>query len=840
MSTLPLPTPILSQPEAIKELLQLAEISRKGEDGGVVREWCKDVERLTTSLSSPNFKTIKLLFGKSRAEPIYSLFPTAALAVTAAFIRTVSTNRLGKYVSRPLSDLTPAELKMKNGWEDALADIIGSIADWCEWSEDKKAKSYVGQAVYPSIGMLLSNTSSKRLGDPLKKAVLEIFESTLAETRSNRALFLDASQGVMGPRKLGDLLLAKPVHQASHLLTLDIVAHCLPKGGEERKDYAETIFRSLFVVDVREALETLLIGTSRSEFIQTRPKILKVLAKFDIDRLQLFPLLSAARSSEGTTQLLASKEDQSLIKKALKFVYLDSTSVIFSYSVDDAEKTVAVPFDAIVATKFDSQVNGDDQTTTLTITDESGETFKYKLKCPQATIQRVCASRPFKTAVEPPSEDLRSFHRASTMEATGITLRSPEMVKRSVPPAERLSQRPASVAPSNVIEQEEEEVGESSQAAVRSQKERIEVMEGFTVPSQSPESLDGTSKSTPKDAGLSVSPTESKPTKSKSDKRPSSKRVAALVGTSEPLSKELFGDSDSELSTPGSKEMAAIVASKSPKRKRVELDEGDEDQNADGGGGGDATVVNAPTPKKKKTRKNEELPPPTESMDLDDDDEGRTQPSSFPPPPPRQSIPKHKYGTSAANRKKPSSKTKSTTSKRDSKTRSPSNHEAEEPDPYDELPTAASEPGLVNPIASQREQKKQPAKSKVVKPPVAAKGRVGGKRKVDEDEEEQDVESQLSSTPPPKKSTTTAGASKKKSKKAIEEEEEEPPKEKSKIKIKRGGAAGAAAPSGSTKKEAGKEKKKQEEKEVDTSVRRVWVGGEEGEGKGEEGEGEGE
>lgn len=107
---------------------------------------------------------------------------------------------------------------MKNGWEDALADIIGSIAvssvpaeieegtgpDFStrldfephrtgasgrrtrrvsspfsisplrlgtDRSFSSAAKSYVGQAVYPSIGMLLSNTSSKRLGDPLKKAV---------------------------------------------------------------------------------------------------------------------------------------------------------------------------------------------------------------------------------------------------------------------------------------------------------------------------------------------------------------------------------------------------------------------------------------------------------------------------------------------------------------------------------------------------------------------------------------------------------------------------------------------------------------------------------------------
>ena len=68
------------------------------------------------------------------------------------------------------------------------------------------------------------------------------------------------------------------------------------------------------------------------------------------------------------------------------------------------------------------------------------------------------------------------------MEATGIALRSPEMVKKrereSVPPVDRFSQRPASVAPRSGIEEEQEQVGESSQSAVKSQKERIEVMKG--------------------------------------------------------------------------------------------------------------------------------------------------------------------------------------------------------------------------------------------------------------------------------------------------------------------------------------------------------------------------
>jgi hypothetical protein len=81
----------------------------------------------TSSLSSPDFGAISTLFGQDEMHPLYDLFPEGALSVTAAFLRTIHVNRLGKYLSRQLSDLSPAEWTAKNAWEDAFADILSSI-----------------------------------------------------------------------------------------------------------------------------------------------------------------------------------------------------------------------------------------------------------------------------------------------------------------------------------------------------------------------------------------------------------------------------------------------------------------------------------------------------------------------------------------------------------------------------------------------------------------------------------------------------------------------------------------------------------------------------------------
>lgn len=131
------------------------------------------------------------------------------------------------------------------------------------------------------------------------------------------------------------------VHQASHLLSLDIAAHCLPKQIDDRKKYSSAIFFSLSGTDVANALETLLNETKRSDWNQTRIKILKLLVMYDSERLALFPLVSATRSSTGTRELLGGKDDRDLLKMGMKWLYLDSTSVCFNINEKDGRETVS-------------------------------------------------------------------------------------------------------------------------------------------------------------------------------------------------------------------------------------------------------------------------------------------------------------------------------------------------------------------------------------------------------------------------------------------------------------------------------------------------------------------
>ena len=75
---------------------------------------------------------------------------------------------------------------------------------------------------------------------------------------------------------------------------------------------------------------------------QERSRLLKILAKYDIDRLQLFPMTEATRSSKGGKQLLVAKEDRALVKEELKFLYFDSASVLFSYESGNDEENVSI------------------------------------------------------------------------------------------------------------------------------------------------------------------------------------------------------------------------------------------------------------------------------------------------------------------------------------------------------------------------------------------------------------------------------------------------------------------------------------------------------------------
>lgn len=81
----------------------------------------------TKSIANPDHQAIKALFGEVRVHPLYTLFPEAALSVTAAFLRTISANRLGKYLSRETEDLSHAEITAKTAWEDTYSSILSSI-----------------------------------------------------------------------------------------------------------------------------------------------------------------------------------------------------------------------------------------------------------------------------------------------------------------------------------------------------------------------------------------------------------------------------------------------------------------------------------------------------------------------------------------------------------------------------------------------------------------------------------------------------------------------------------------------------------------------------------------
>ena len=81
------------------------------------------------SLTSPsfNFDKIIALFGRDRAHPLYDLFPEAALVVTDAFLRTINSNRFGKFLTPPTEDLTASERSLKSAWENTFAKIVDSI-----------------------------------------------------------------------------------------------------------------------------------------------------------------------------------------------------------------------------------------------------------------------------------------------------------------------------------------------------------------------------------------------------------------------------------------------------------------------------------------------------------------------------------------------------------------------------------------------------------------------------------------------------------------------------------------------------------------------------------------
>ncbi|KAL7415220.1 hypothetical protein BDY24DRAFT_287235 [Mrakia frigida] len=515
----------------------------------------------------------------------------------------------------------------------------------------------------------------------LSSQIAELLEQTVAGCKPNKLLLSDTTKGTgfLKIKTIGELFFSST--HTSHPLPsayLDLIAHLNPrlKEPELRTKHAEIAFKS-FEGALGEKLKKLLVETPNSEWYSTRAKLLTAVAQSDVNRLQLFPLLSVHRSSTGNLDLLDNEEDRDSIETGIKFLYLDAEGMIYTVN-EDGEESTRVPFKEVVKTTFKEEEAGADQTTLMTCETKNQGVFKFKLKCSRADIQRVCARRPFATPIDSP---IAKYDRRRASVPVGAPLVLPdspiagaegsgeeeeqekEVFQQPPTPVEAITTTSdqAKVPPPSPRKPLSSAASSSSFVKKKIPPPHLNLDLGDhhlqkQPPSSSPASTTTVGKqpkAKPKSTSTQPPAAPSKPT--------SSSKIAKLSKLSPPkapqLDSSLFGkgnESDSELS-----EVSTVGPSQSQsqgqvttgwKRKRVveasQEEEVEEEEKA--GKKKPKTTTKTPRLHEEEEEDDDDLDLLNNNNDDDDDDGGGT---SLAAPPTKQPVPRKTYGSSSARKK---------------------------------------------------------------------------------------------------------------------------------------------------------------------------------------------
>ncbi|CDZ98459.1 AT hook-like [Phaffia rhodozyma] len=412
----------------IKALVDEAVATHDSVKTRKVKSWAVKLHQLTRSTLSASGALIDLFLVDMI--PIYCLFPSRALAVTAAFIPSVLVNKLGVFFSIDPTAIPEDRQREMLIWEDVLSGAINGVYNWHLDQELNENQLNIGKALFPCLCKIINSPSFPRLSYKLKHEIIELIELCTSTCRLNQlALRSNGPGSILGPMRLGELFLRCTDSFTLTDLVLNIIGFTCPPKKRDKKEYGKLTFRT-FSPGTKDGIADALMEAKTADWEACKRKIHVLVGRGHPERIRVFTL-AGFRYLDDVIYRDAFETSDTSNRLQDNLIYIDATRIhVVIMSQGMIEDHPSVSLSEIISLKLTQGDYSESYHTQLCITTKTSR-YEYEVNCQEGDLRRVLLNRKLPCEIGPTLPSRTGSIKVSIPTEAGILLKSPPLPPHS-------------------------------------------------------------------------------------------------------------------------------------------------------------------------------------------------------------------------------------------------------------------------------------------------------------------------------------------------------------------------------------------------------------------------